>query len=98
MATSVKQFKLPNSLGEWEHVSVTWEDIAEYQGSHRSEEFIATIKPTVRRTSGYVLVYSDHYLAIAGTDDRDSYIETDCENVTVIPLGNVRRIMRVNKK
>ncbi len=90
----MKQYKLPTVLTEWEHVSVTWEDILTHEGPVKSEGFRTSITPCIRRTTGYVLVYNDSYLVVATTDDRGSQQDTDCEDATQIPLGNIRRIIK----
>ena len=90
----MKQFKLPDVLEEWEHVSASWEDIINHGGAHKSETFKGVIKPCIRRTSGYVIQYSDTYLVLASTDDRASQQDTDCEDINVIPLANIRRITK----
>lgn len=96
MAASLKnkQYKLPNTLNDWEHVSVTWEDAFSLDGAAKASEVIADLKPCVRRSSGYVLEYTDTWLVIAAVDDRDSDTSQDCEDITVIPIPYVRRILR----
>jgi hypothetical protein len=91
--SSGRQFKLPDTLELWMHVSVAWEDIVAHFGGRNSADF-KEVKPCIRRTAGYVLRYDDKYLVIAATDDRDSQQDTDCEDVTIIPTTNVRRIIR----
>jgi len=89
-----KQYKLPEALPKWTHVSVLWEDAMTDGGAHNSEEFLAAWKPCVRRTSGYVLRYNDDYIFIAATDDRASNTDGDCEDCTVILRSMVRRIIK----
>ena len=89
-----KQYALPAEIEKWTHVAVTWEDAMVDSGPHNSDEFVRNFRPCVRRSSGYVIGYTDRHIFVATTDDRDSNVSQDCEDVTVIPIAYVRRIMR----
>ena len=94
MAAAVKQYKLPDELPKWAHVSVSWEDAMTDGGAHQSEEFLKTWSPCMRKTSGYVLCYDANYIIIASTDDRGSGTDGDCEDVTVFLRSMIRRVIR----
>lgn len=90
-----RQFALPETLEPWEMVSVSWEDIYLLRGGQSSRD-VSKLKPCVRRTTGYVLSWDSNYLAMAGTDDREAGLDCeDCEDISVIPRSNIRRISRV---
>ena len=95
MATA-KQYKLPESIEKWAHVAVTWEDAMTSGGASNSETFVRDFKPCIRKSTGYVIGYNENYIFLASTDDRDNNFDQgdDCEDITVIPLAYVRRILR----
>jgi hypothetical protein len=90
----VRQYKLPTALDKWALVSVSWEDAMTDSGPHQSEAFVTNFKPCIRRASGYVVGYTPDYIFLAAHDDRDSNVDQDCEDITVIPIPYVRRITR----
>lgn len=96
MATSLssKQYKLPTYLDEWSQVSVIWEDAVTVSGPCVAADVLASLQPCIRRASGYVLQYNDSRIVIAGMDDREAGTPGDAEDITVIPIAYIRRIIK----
>lgn len=90
----MRQYKLPKELFMWDHVSVVWEDAYSHPGATKAETFVDSFKPCIRRISGYVLAYDHGHIIIAQSDDRNSNTDDDCEDITVVPRGMIRRIYK----
>lgn len=79
-------------IKKWTPLVCEWEDATSTSQGLNSKDFVTSYNPMIRRTVGFFLHKNDHGIFICETDDRLGIFSQDCENVTVIPLGMIRRI------
>lgn len=83
-------------LNKWQAIIVEWEDASGTYEGRNSSEFASSYVPYIRRSIGFFLNYSDSGIFLCDTDDRKIPSHEDCENITVIPKGMIRRVLELS--
>lgn len=81
-------------MKKWDVVVVEWEDaFSDSADPKKSVEFIASLKPCIRYSSGFLIHKDKERIVLASVKDTEANVEGDCEDITVIPMGMVREIV-----
>jgi hypothetical protein len=80
---------------KWSPVVVLWEDAETHSDPINSEEFIATYKPLMRKTIGFLLHRDKERIFVAMDSDRSRAMAdggNDCQTTTVIPAAMIHEV------
>jgi hypothetical protein len=83
-----KKPRIPR-LKKWTPIIVTWIDAVSLEGPQHSD---TSFECVTRHSIGHFLKRSAEIITIAMEDDRSVDEASDCDSVTSIPLGMIRKI------
>ena len=85
----VRKARIPR-LKKWAFVLVTWADAVSYRDEAHSDDAFPI---AVRKSVGHFIKRTPEAISIAMEDDREHDGDVhDCQTVTSIPLGMIRKV------